>query len=249
MSRVLTSRPLLLAWGMEQQRSSRRAAAAVALVVLISIIAFGIIVAASHEWTAMELGLVQSVNAAHAPVLDATALTVNVIFGPPVAAAVLIVLAIIVGVLRRSARWAIVFAVMASASWMAAEGIKLIVQRVRPDSAALNHVIVTQPTSFSFPSGHTAFVSAVGIALAVTLASRRTWRGFTLVGALAVAITAWSRVYLGVHYLSDVLAACASTAAAAVLIATFLVAFWSHWPALRPPHLSAVPSPTLKGIR
>jgi uncharacterized membrane protein YdjX (TVP38/TMEM64 family) len=71
-------------------------------------------------------------------------------------------------------------------------------------------------TSYSFPSGHTAGAVLFYGVLAAFLVSRfYDWRRRTgaVAGAiLAVLLVAFSRMYLGAHYLSDVVAAmCAST--------------------------------------
>jgi membrane-associated phospholipid phosphatase len=70
-------------------------------------------------------------------------------------------------------------------------------------------------SSFSFPSGHTAGATAFyGFLAAYALAHVSSRRGRTsvLFGAAAmVVLVALSRMVLGVHYLSDVLAAVAST--------------------------------------
>jgi undecaprenyl-diphosphatase len=67
--------------------------------------------------------------------------------------------------------------------------------------------------SYSFPSGHTAGATVFwGFALVLLLAHRPALRWRVAGAAVAVAmilLTALSRVYLGVHYLSDVLAAMA----------------------------------------
>jgi len=72
-------------------------------------------------------------------------------------------------------------------------------------------------TSFSFPSGHTAGATAFYGVLAAFLVSRTydpVKRVSIVAGAvLAIMLVAFSRMYLGAHYLSDVLAAAASTAA------------------------------------
>jgi uncharacterized membrane protein YdjX (TVP38/TMEM64 family)/membrane-associated phospholipid phosphatase len=72
-------------------------------------------------------------------------------------------------------------------------------------------------SSYSFPSGHTAGAVLFYGVLAAFLVSRSyDWRARAacIAGAIvAVALVALSRMYLGVHYLSDVLAAaCSSTA-------------------------------------
>lgn len=62
------------------------------------------------------------------------------------------------------------------------------------------------PQDFSFPSGHAMTSMAFAAALMV-LTWRSRWFGFTLVlGSLYVAIIGWTRLYLGVHYPSDILA-------------------------------------------
>ena len=71
-------------------------------------------------------------------------------------------------------------------------------------------------TSFSFPSGHAAGATLFYGVLAAFLVSRfYDWRfrAAAVAGAIAmVALVAFSRMYLGAHYLSDVLAAiCSST--------------------------------------
>jgi len=72
-------------------------------------------------------------------------------------------------------------------------------------------------STYSFPSGHTAGAVVFYGVLAAFLVSRaygKAMRAACVIGALAaVVLVAFSRVYLGAHYLSDVAAAaCASTA-------------------------------------
>jgi membrane-associated phospholipid phosphatase len=67
--------------------------------------------------------------------------------------------------------------------------------------------------TYSFPSGHAMSTMAAFAALLVLLRHRRWLPLFALVGASYVALVGLSRLYLGVHYPSDVLAGwCASLA-------------------------------------
>ena len=75
------------------------------------------------------------------------------------------------------------------------------IDRARPYEAMTGvHVLVAKSTDFSFPSDHATAVGAVAVGL--FLANRR-WG--TIAGVLAV-IMACTRVYVGAHYPSDVVA-------------------------------------------
>lgn len=83
-----------------------------------------------------------------------------------------------------------------------AEIIKLTVMRPRPflDIAGLT-VLVNPPTSYSFPSIHT--VSSFSVAWILLWEGKGTWRFHFFTLAM---LMAFSRLYVGVHYPSDVLA-------------------------------------------
>jgi len=84
--------------------------------------------------------------------------------------------------------------------------VKQVVARSRPP-LELRRVSVS---THSFPSGHaaatTAAVTMLLLCLAALSSSRRVRAWTLLAGLLLVAMMAWSRVYLGVHYLTDVVA-------------------------------------------
>ncbi len=86
---------------------------------------------------------------------------------------------------------------------------KQIFHRARP---SFTDPIITL-TTYSFPSGHVAGATlfyGVLAAFLVTHISKWRWRAvIVLVAILLVALVGLSRIYLGVHYLSDVLAAVA----------------------------------------
>jgi membrane-associated phospholipid phosphatase len=73
------------------------------------------------------------------------------------------------------------------------------------------HVLVSRTTDFSLPSDHATMAGAVAAGL--FLANRR----WGTIAAAAALLMAFTRVYVGAHYLSDVLAGLALGAAVAVI--------------------------------
>ena len=87
-------------------------------------------------------------------------------------------------------------------------------------------------TTYSFPSGHVAGATLFYGVLAALLVSRvAAWRWRLLIVLTAlfmVLLVALTRLYLGVHYLSDVLAAFAEGVAWLALCLTGLHTYWEH---------------------
>ncbi len=83
-------------------------------------------------------------------------------------------------------------------------GLKHIVERERP-----NELRLTSVSGFSFPSGHTAAAAACWAAIALVVARRWSRPGRRAAAVAVFVITllvAASRVLLGVHWLTDVIA-------------------------------------------
>lgn len=102
---------------------------------------------------------------------------------------------------------ALFFGVSAFGAMLLSLGSKLVFGRARPDL----WVSLAPETTLSFPSGHAMTSMAVAAAL-ITLAWHTKWRWQALgSGACFVLLVGLSRLYLGVHFPSDVLAGwCAS---------------------------------------
>ncbi|MER6145264.1 phosphatase PAP2 family protein [Streptomyces sparsogenes] len=122
---------------------------------------------------------------------------------------------VLAGVGGRTARRAAVRGVgaLAAASLASNIVVKWTVERRRPviDSVPLIRRLAKQPWTSSFPSGHSA--SAAAFATGVALESP----GYGILVAPLAAAVAFSRVYVGVHYPSDVLAGIAVGVGAAAL--------------------------------
>jgi undecaprenyl-diphosphatase len=115
---------------------------------------------------------------------------------------------------RRGAHYWLIVALIALPGGMVLNvALKHLFRRARP---SFDDPLVTL-TTYSFPSGHTAAATVFYGLLACYLVRRarsRTTQALVVAGACAmVALVALSRMYLGAHYLSDVLAAACEGAA------------------------------------
>lgn len=123
--------------------------------------------------------------------------------------------------------------------WLANSQLKHLLAEPRPCVALPQLDVLSCPTSFAFPSGHTTVVAASAATLWVT--SRRC---VAVAGTVVAVLVAASRVYLGAHYLHDV-AAAAVLASGLVLLLTLGGARLLTGPPGRVPEAPArAPGPT-----
>ena len=107
------------------------------------------------------------------------------------------------GALLATRRWValVAFAVAEALAPLLSSLLKTLVDRPRPP-AGLVH-----PVGSSYPSGHATYAGTTAVALVLLFTvpgrSRRLW--WTAAGLL-IALMAWSRTFLRVHWLSDVVA-------------------------------------------
>lgn len=101
-------------------------------------------------------------------------------------------------------------------AWLVVRGIRETVHVARPFELGLGGQWLAHAATASFPSFHAAVAGAWALALAL-FAPSRPCRWLLVAGGVALAI-AWSRVFLGLHFVSDIAvglllgAACAVTA-------------------------------------
>lgn len=117
--------------------------------------------------------------------------------------AIMAVIALLFLKLRREAT---LLAFTVAGGWLANSAAKLMVGRSRPE--IVPHLM--EAGGHSFPSGHSFNAAVVFIAMALAFAAispRQSVRILTIATALVIsALIAWSRVWLGVHWPSDVIA-------------------------------------------
>ena len=105
--------------------------------------------------------------------------------------------------LLRQRRWfaLVVFAVAESLAPLFSTLLKALVDRARPPDGLVH------PVGASFPSGHATYAGATCVALVLlfsTPGTRRRW--WWMLASLGIVGMAWSRTYLQVHWLTDVIA-------------------------------------------
>ncbi len=89
----------------------------------------------------------------------------------------------------------------------------LLIHRVRPYDAGISHLIIAPTVDWSFPSDHA--IASLSIVFAFALQNLRRWALILLTLALVVC---FSRIYVGMHYASDILGG-----AGVALIAAYVV--------------------------
>ncbi len=184
-----------------------------------AVVILGLTVAHVPGVSAAELGVDQSLSLHHVALLTAVAMALNLLFGPVAGLLAIAAIAVFLLLVRRAPVNAVAFGLVAGSGWVASEFFKVLVARQRPDAALLFDPLAPESGTDSFPSGHVTF--AVTLAFAVYFLARGTsWAKFALVsGVVLVALVAWSRLYIGVHYPSDVAGSLLAGTAAVVLLA------------------------------
>ena len=133
-----------------------------------------------------------------------------------------VVLLVLAGLVlaERGYRWtaAITLVLGPAGTSLLVSSIKLLTTKTRPDIADL----LTAASGYAFPSGHSAQAAATYGVIAYLLARRlRRWGAKVTVWTVAAAITmlvGFSRLYLGAHWLTDVLGGFALGAAWTALV-------------------------------
>lgn len=169
------------------------------------VLTFGHIADDVHEkefWN-LDLSVAQRIFESNSPSVDVAARLGGLLASP----LLIVPMLVVVGLYGRKRGYEGLerLLVALAGSLLSSELVKLMFQRPRPiwNGVALD-------TGFSFPSSHTAvgaaFYGALAYVLAEAIKSKQLKCAVLLSGVLAAGLVAVSRVYLGVHYPSDVLA-------------------------------------------
>ena len=184
-----------------------------------AVLALGFSVTSTPGFSAGEFGVDQELSRNHSVLLTAIAMTLNKAFSPVGGVAVIALVCLFLLLVRKSPVNAIAFGAVAASGWLSSQLFKVIVERQRPNPALLFDPLAPETGSHSFPSGHVAL--AVGLAWAFWFLLRKTrWSLPAMVlGLLVPLVVAWSRLYIGVHYPTDVAASFLAASAAVFMCA------------------------------
>ncbi len=191
----------------EKQRAprSRRAPLVVASAALIVFAWLAILVSRTGE-APFDAPIRAAVHAHSNNALTAAAHFLSA-FGEPVVLTCLSVLVIVGFLLLRWRRAAAVFAFLIAGTLILDGSLKAAFHRPRPPVSFFG---AAMPHSAAFPSGHSLFSVCFFVSLAVLIAPRLRRRDLRIALWTAACLLAFaiglSRIYLGVHYPSDVLA-------------------------------------------
>jgi undecaprenyl-diphosphatase len=153
-----------------------------------------------HEPTAFERGWSEAMRDIETPVLTDVALVFNWLGRAPGETVALAIVGLLLVLARRWLAF-VTFAVGETLALLLSGLLKALTDRPRPPGGLVH------PVGSAFPSGHTTYAGATCIALVLLFSApgpqRKRW--WTL-ATIAIAGMAWSRTYLQVHWLLDVIA-------------------------------------------
>lgn len=193
----------------------------------LAVLAIGVYVSHSPQFSSEEFTVDQELSKSHVTVLTGLAMVLDRAFSPIGGVVMIGLVCLFLWLVRASFVNALSFGGLASAGWLSSQLFKVIVARQRPNPALLFDPLAPETGSNSFPSGHVAL--AVGLAWAFYFLLRKThWaRPVMVLAAIVPLVVAWSRIYVGVHYPTDVIASFLAASAGVLLF----VGVWNRFSA------------------
>jgi len=180
-----------------------------------------------------DFGFARALNGLHTGAPGMVASAIYDVFEPVPSVVLTAALAALIWIVR-DLRTGAAFAGVVALTWIPSEMIKLIVHRGRPDVLLMPYPFLPVQTDASFPSGHTAFVVALVVALAFVVQGTRWHRIVVGVGPVVIVLVALALAVDAVHYPTDIVASVAWSLA----IAPAARLVWVDWVMPRVPVLA-----------
>lgn len=190
------------------KKPSRNTLLRVVLTTLLFLVPLGLFLALANAIRgnaplAGDIAVLRAIHSLSSPIMDAAMVGITILGD---ASVVIPVIGITAGILffGYKLRKQAVFLALATGGAAAINLIfKHIFQRTRPD--LWEHLVYE--SSFSFPSGHAMISSSIALAV-IILCWQTRWRKQAILGGISYCVlVSFSRLYLGVHFPSDVIAA------------------------------------------
>jgi undecaprenyl-diphosphatase len=156
-----------------------------------------------EQFILLDKWVVSSIGEIRLPILDVLMKSINWL-GSVYVFTLLLIALIIILIRRKKRSNAILILTGVAGGWLIVELLKLFFIRLRP----IGGLITT--TGYSFPSGHATIATALFLLLVYLHSnqSRKRIESFVVIcgAVLAILLVGFSRLYLGVHWLSDIIA-------------------------------------------
>lgn len=190
----------------------------VTVVLFVLTFALGFVVKLVPALGTAQLPLDSALNRRNSPSLDTIALALDKLDQPLVVGVILLVVFGVMWVFKGWRR-SLGIVVVAGAGWVTCLAVKYAVHLPRPDLTDVPHQLLKSASTLSYPSGHVAFVAALGAALVMVISRRAARVVIAIVFAVLAVVVAASRLYVGVHYLTDTVGGLVNGIAGALLFA------------------------------
>ena len=180
-----------------------------------------------------DLGLARALNGLHTGAVGVVASATYNVFEPVPSVVLTAVVAVVIWFVK-DLRTGAAFSGVVALTWIPSEIIKLIVRRGRPDVHVMPYPFLPVQPDPSFPSGHTAFIVAVVVALAFVVQGTR-WHPIVVgVGTLMIVLVVLALAVDAVHYPTDI----AASVAWSLAVASAARLVWVDWVMPRVPGLA-----------
>jgi undecaprenyl-diphosphatase len=190
----------------------------VAVVLFVLTVLLGFLIKLVPALGSAQLPLDAALNRRNSPALDAAALALDKLDQPVIVGVILVIVFVLMWILK-GWRKALGICIVAGAGWVTVLAVKYLVHQERPDLADVAHQLLKSASTLSYPSGHVAFVAALGAALFMAVSRRGARIAIAVVFAVVAVVVAASRLYVGVHYLTDTVGGVLNGIAGAILFA------------------------------
>lgn len=167
----------------------------------------------------LELEILYYIQTLHTPMLNKIFMAITALLGSK--GLIVVFFSLVLMAFKKTRRYGLAILLSFSLAAVLGYAFKLIIARPRPFLLSPEiELIIKAPKGYSFPSNHSALAFAA--ATAVFLENKY----YGLIAVLIAALVAFSRLYLFVHFPSDVIAGVALGIGSALIIKKYLLRYF-----------------------